>query len=231
MISSTRFHILWNGSPLPEVVPSRGLRQGGPFSPYMFILCLERLSIKLDEAVRDKLIRPINFRAGVRLLHFFFADDIFHFMRAIARDCKNLSRLLLNFCESSGQLISVTKSRTWFSPCTPKRIKDQVVGIFGLPTTDRIGTYLGMPIFTTRRTTSSYQYLMDNICKRIEGWQAKYLSMADRATLIKASVTSILIYTMQTTLFPQKISHHIEKLSCNFLWGDTNHHRGCHMVN
>ena len=98
--------------------------------------------------------------------------------------------------------MSVTKSRTWFSPRTPKRIKEQVAGILRLPTIDRIGTYLGTPIFTTRRTTSSYQYLVDNIRKRIEGWQAKYLSMAGRATVIKASVTSISIYAMQITLLP-----------------------------
>ena len=101
MISSTRFHILWNGSPLPKVVPNRGIQLGDLLSPYLFILYLERLSIKLDEAVRDKLIHRINFRARVLLSHLFFVDDILLFTRAAIRDCKNLGRLLLNFCESS----------------------------------------------------------------------------------------------------------------------------------
>ena len=113
--------------------------------------------------------------------------------------------------------MSVTKSKVWFSPRTPKRIKEQLAGILGLPTTDRIGTYLGTPIFTTRHTASSYQYLVENIRKRIEGWQTKYRSMTGRAILIKASITSILTYAMQTTLLPQKICHHIDKLSRNFL--------------
>ena len=52
--------------------------------------------------------------------------------------------------------MSITKSRVWFSPRTLQRIKEQLAGILGLPTTDRIGTYLGTPIFTTRRTASSY---------------------------------------------------------------------------
>ena len=126
--------------------------------------------------------------------------------------------------------MSVTKLRVWFSPRTPGRIKKQLVGILGLPTTDRIGTYLETPIFTTRRTASSYQYLVENIRKRIEEWQTKYLSMASRATFIKASITSIPTYAMQTMLLPQKICHHIDKLSCNFLWGGFEQHRSCHTV-
>ena len=54
--------------------------------------------------------------------------------------------------------------------------------------------------------------------------------MVSRATLIKVSMTSILIYATQTTPLPQKISHQIDKMSCNFLWGDTDHHSGYHTV-
>nr|POE46375.1 hypothetical protein CFP56_55234 [Quercus suber] len=51
---------------------------------------------------------------------------------------------------------------------------------------------------------NTYQYLVDKIQKKIEGWQAKYLSVASCVTLIKSSVASIPLYAMQTTLLLQK---------------------------
>lgn len=124
--------------------------------------------IKLEEVVRDRLIHLINFKGRVCLLHLFFAGNIFFFIKAKARDCKNLSKILQNFCDSSGQLMSVTKSQLWFSPSTTRHIKEHVASIFGIPTTYCIGTFRGRPIFTTHRTTNSYQYLVDKIQMRIE---------------------------------------------------------------
>lgn len=87
-------------------------------------------------------------------------------------------------------------------PNTPQRTKALIVGIFDIPTTTQIGTYLGTPIFTTRCTTNAYQYLVDKIQNKIEGWQAKYLSMASRVTLIKSSTVAILIYVLQNNSAP-----------------------------
>ena len=54
--------------------------------------------------------------------------------------------------------------------------------------------------------------------------------MAGHVTLIKSMAASIPIYAMQTTLLPQKVSRKFDKINCQFLWGDRNHHRSYHTV-
>ena len=72
MISSTCINIMWNGTPLSTIIPSRGIHQGDPISLYLFILCLERLSILLEEVVRDKTIHSVNFTGQIKICHLFF---------------------------------------------------------------------------------------------------------------------------------------------------------------
>lgn len=60
-----------------------------------------------------------------------------------------------------------------------------IASIFDIPTTTQIGTYVGTLIFTTCRKASAYQYLIDKIQKKIEGWQVKYLLL--RAMSLKSN--------------------------------------------
>jgi hypothetical protein len=75
-VSSVSYAVLFNGSPLEVFSPTRGLRQGDPLSPYLFLLCAEGLSSLIQRACLDGKISgvPISAR-GVKLSHLLFADD------------------------------------------------------------------------------------------------------------------------------------------------------------
>jgi hypothetical protein len=75
-IRTVTYSILINGQPHGLITPTRGLRQGDPLSPYLFILCAEVLSSLLQHSSKEGLISGVSLsRGGTRIHHLFFADD------------------------------------------------------------------------------------------------------------------------------------------------------------
>lgn len=52
-VTTPRINVLWNGEIASEFKPSRGIRQGDPLSSYIFFLCLDRLSVMIENAVLE----------------------------------------------------------------------------------------------------------------------------------------------------------------------------------
>ncbi|KAI5332177.1 hypothetical protein L3X38_022306 [Prunus dulcis] len=75
-VSTVSFSVLINGKPGEPFQPTRGLRQGDPFSPYLFLIISEALSRNIMKCIESGEIKGIRIaRGSPTLSHLFFADD------------------------------------------------------------------------------------------------------------------------------------------------------------
>ena len=124
-VSSVLTSILFNGGTLDSFKPTRGIRQGNPLSPYIFIMCMDYLGQLIQEKCATKAWSPVKAsRSGPAFSHLFFADDLVLFARANPENCATIRGVLDDFCSQSGQTISEAKSRVFFSPNLDKDHRD-----------------------------------------------------------------------------------------------------------
>ena len=119
-VATVTYSIKINGTPRGHIIPSRGIHQGNPLSPYLFLLCAEGLSALIQLAVDRGQMEGVKIcRGGPRLSHFFFADDSLIFCKATLKECDELQRLLVVYEKASNQQLNHAKT-SLFSVVTPQ---------------------------------------------------------------------------------------------------------------
>lgn len=102
-VSSVSFSILINGIPKGNIIPSRGLRQGDPLSPYLFLICTEGLSQLLYNAERNRLLKGLSIAKNAPpISHLLFADDSILFFEANVVNCACILSVLKDYELASG---------------------------------------------------------------------------------------------------------------------------------
>ena len=84
-VSTARFLVLVNGTPSGFFQSSRGLRQGDPISPYLFVVVMEALNCLIKRAVNGGFLSHCQVRGrggGVKISHLLFANDTLIFCKA-----------------------------------------------------------------------------------------------------------------------------------------------------
>lgn len=118
-LQTVSYSILINGEPQGFFRPSRGLRQGDPLSPYLFLLCTEGLHGLLKSAALSGAIHGVSISRTIpKLSHIFFADDSLLFCRANVHECQRVLDILQTYEVASGQMLNKDKTTLFFSKST-----------------------------------------------------------------------------------------------------------------
>ncbi|CAN1153418.1 Putative ribonuclease H protein At1g65750 [Linum perenne] len=192
---------------------------------------MERLGHIIEEAVNKDVWKPIQLsRGGPSLSHLFYADDLIIFGQASVSQADVVSECLDRFCENAGQAINKGKSVIFCSKNTDRQAAANIANALGIPLTQNLGSYLGVPILHDRITNGTYQEILNRIDKKLFGWKVKTLSLAGRVTLAKSVLAAIPTYAMQTSLIPATTCEEIDKKIRDFIWGSSDQGRKTHLV-
>lgn len=106
-VSSAKMSLLCNWEMLEHFVPQRGLRQGDPLSPYLFVLCIEVLGHQIKESVSKGRWRGVKLsQSSIAISHMFFADDLILFGEASIAQAKTMASIMEDFRHDSGQRVN-----------------------------------------------------------------------------------------------------------------------------
>ena len=232
-ISTASFSVMFNGSPTGFFWSSRGLRQGDPLSPYLFVIGMEVLSCLLKRAMEGNFISGCRLggRDGGEMVisHLLYADDTIIFCEAKFEQLMCLKWTLMWFEAFSGLKINLSKSEI-----IPLSRVDNVetlaaelgCGVGSLPT-----MYLGLPLGAPHRALGAWDSIEERFRKRLSSWKRQYISEGGRLTLIRSTLSSLPIYFLSLFRMPKIVCSRLKKIQRDFLWGGGNLERKPHLVN
>ena len=212
-VTSIEYTLLINGSMTRSFKPSQGLRQGDPLSPYLFFMCADILSISLTHAEALKKIRGIKVgRNGLVFSHLLFADDSLLFFRKDKNSIQNLQSVLEWYCSIFGQSINLAKSNVFCSPDMPMEEQVGLANSLRVNLVQQPSKYLGVHLKLRGNRIADFQFLIDKLQAKLQGWKMKLLSQAGRTTLIASVLQSLPLYSFSCFKVPDAVCSKMDSL-------------------
>ena len=223
---------MWRLHPDCEpVVTHRGLRQGDPISPYLFLLCAEGLNGLIRKASLQGKIHGVSLcPRGPKITNLFFADDSLLFCRTSLPECQKIQEILTTYEKASGQQLYRAKTTLFFSKNTPQAMQEEIKEILGVPSIQQYEKYLGLPSLIGKEKITCFSQIKERVWSKVKGWKEKLLSQAGREILIKAVVQAIPTYTMNCFKLPVTLCKEIEGIIRRFWWGQNGDKRKIHWL-
>ncbi|CAM8979923.1 unnamed protein product [Rhodiola kirilowii] len=218
-VMSVRYCIKINGVITEFFTPMRGLRQGDPLSPYLFIMCTEWLSYKLRALHENRLIKGISIARNAPVItHLFFADDSLLLFEATTATPSIIKDVLTEYEFLAGQRVNYDKSELVLSPNTSDAIKQSFISSLSVSVVEGHNRYLCLPLFLGRKISSSFLPLLDRAYAKSKAWYASTLSCGGREILLKSILLAIPQFHMHCFRIPKGILKKYQSLVKRFWW-------------
>ena len=202
-ITSVSYQVLINGEAKGNIIPSRGLRQGDPLSPFLFILCTEVLISHIKNAEATATLTGIKIaREFPPISHLLFADDSLFFCRADVPQCEELMRIIDVYGKASGQQLNKSRSSVMFGSRVVTSSKLDLKRSLGIMKEGGMGMYLGMPKKKCGSKTQVFAFVQERMNERINNWSGKLLSRGGKEVQIKSVAQAIPSFVMSCYLVP-----------------------------
>ncbi|KAL2944091.1 LINE-1 retrotransposable element ORF2 protein [Bienertia sinuspersici] len=216
-VRSAQYSLVINGIPNGHEKFKRGLRQGDPISPLLFVICMEYLSRILRKMTKNSEFKFHPKCKPMNLTHLCFADDLILCSKGEIESVKMLINCFHAFSLTSG--LQASKDKTEIYTCGMKEEQIQeIIHDTGFRRGHLPFKYLGIPISSKRISIGQCENLIEKMTSRIRIWSSKNMSYAGRAQLINAVLLSIHQYWAQVFILPKAVLTKIEGICRAFLW-------------
>ena len=230
-ISSVSYNVLINGEPKGNIIPTRGIRQGDPLSPFMFIILTEALISQIHGAEREGRLTGLKIaRDSPPVSHLLFADDSLFFCKAEPQQCRELMRIISEYGRASGQQLNAAKSSVFFGSKVPTELKTEIKEALGISREGGMGIYLGLPEKICGSKRQVFAFIQERLLERLNSWSAKLLSKGGKEVLIKSVAQALPSYVMSCFLLPQDIIKKMSSAIARFWWSTKQNNGGLHWI-
>jgi len=226
LLSTASTKIILNGQPGRRICHARGLRQGDPLSPLLFVLVMEPLNALFRLAVNKQVLGPLG-NSNIPERIFLYADDVILFSSIAEQDLVAVGTILSMFAAASGlhtnpDKCAITPIRCNLNETTTlMRFLPGVLKPFPIQ-------YLGIPLSIHKPKKSDLQHLVDKVVAGLPTWKAGLLTKAGRTVLVKSKMSAVPVYTAIAISISPWVLKCIDKCRRAFLWKGTESVSGGH---
>lgn len=229
LISNHYYSVLLNGQSYGFFHSTRGVKQGDPLSPALFILSSEVLSRALNSLFDD----PYYVGYGMpkwsdNLNHLAYADDTIIFASTQVYSLKKIMTVLQEYEKQSGQMVNKEKSFFYLHQNVAAGISLPVEQCIGMNRGSFPMKYLGSPITHTRKRKEHYAELIDRVKGKLQVWKGKMLSYGGKEVLLKSVLQSIPVYVLSAITPPICVIKELHRIFAKFFWSTKESGRSKH---